>query len=71
MDPACSTGRDGVGGGGLGGCVRVPVERVNLSSLLRTDGDYWNHRMTLIDAFLPGVSLLGDNINPQGAIAAR
>lgn len=69
VHPAYSTGGDGVGG--LFMWLSQLVEKVNLSSLLRTDRDYWNHRMTLIDTFFPGVSLLGDNIHPQGAIGDR
>lgn len=41
---------------------------MDLSSLLHLGGDYRNHKMILIDTFLPGFSLLGDNIDPRGVI---
>lgn len=41
---------------------------MDLSSLLHLGGDYRNHKMILIDIFLPGFSLLGDNIDPRGVI---
>lgn len=43
-------------------------KKMDLSSLLHLGGDYRNHKMILIDTFLPGFSLLGDNIDPRGVI---
>lgn len=43
------------------------VERVDLSNLLHTGRDYQNHKMILIDKFLPSFSVW-DNMRPQGVI---